>query len=64
MGTIVLILMLITAFNFLLKQTFWKRTATAVAAVAGYGCQLCALLVLRYEVGEHLGRYCPLLAQD
>lgn len=34
MGTIVLILMLITAFNFLLKQTFWKRTATAVAAVA------------------------------
>ena len=35
----------------------------AVVAVAGYGCQLGALLVLRYEVCEHLGRYRPVLAQ-
>ncbi len=33
MDTIVWILILITAFNFLLKQTFWGWTATSVAAI-------------------------------
>ena len=31
MDTIVWILILLTAFNFLLKQTFWKPVATLVA---------------------------------
>lgn len=34
MDTIVWILILLTAFNFLLKQTFWKPVA--VGAAAGY----------------------------
>lgn len=37
MDTVVLVLMLLTAFNFLLKQTFWKLIAvgiiTAICAV-------------------------------
>lgn len=33
MDTIVWILILLTAFNFLLKQTFWRWTAVGVAAV-------------------------------
>lgn len=33
MDTIVWILILLTAFNFLLKQTFWKLTASGIAAV-------------------------------
>lgn len=33
MDTIVWILILLTAFNFLLKQTFWRWTATVVAAI-------------------------------
>ena len=32
MDTIVLILILLTAFNFLLKQTFWKPVAVGAAA--------------------------------
>ena len=32
MDTIVLILILLTAFNFLLKQTFWKPVAMGAAA--------------------------------
>lgn len=34
MDTVVWILILLTAFNFLLKQTFWHRTATGVVALA------------------------------
>lgn len=34
MDTIIWILMLLTAFNFLLKQTFWRFRWTAVAALA------------------------------
>lgn len=33
MNTVVLVLMLLTAFNFLLKQTFWKLTAVSIIAV-------------------------------
>lgn len=32
MNTVVLVLMLLTAFNFLLKQTFWKMTAVCIIA--------------------------------
>lgn len=32
MNTVVLVLMLLTAFNFLLKQTFWKITAVCIIA--------------------------------
>lgn len=38
MNTVVLVLMLLTAFNFLLKQTFWKLTAVSIIAV------VCAVL--------------------
>lgn len=35
MDTVVLVLMLLIAFNFLLKQTFWKAVAVGIiAAVA------------------------------
>lgn len=34
MNTVVLVLMLLTAFNFLLKQTFWKTIAVGIIAVA------------------------------
>lgn len=37
MQTVVLVLMLLTAFNFLLKQTFWKLTAVCIVAL------ICAL---------------------
>ena len=30
MDTVVLVLMLLTAFNFLLKQTFWKLIAVGI----------------------------------
>lgn len=33
MDTVVWILIFVTAFNFLLKQTFWRWTATSVAAI-------------------------------
>lgn len=33
MNTVVLVLMLLTAFNFLLKQTFWKLMAVSIIAV-------------------------------
>ncbi len=32
MDTVVLVLMLLTAFNFLLKQTFWKLIAVCIIA--------------------------------
>ena len=32
MDTVVLVLMLLTAFNFLLKQTFWKLIAVGIIA--------------------------------
>lgn len=37
MDTIIWILMLLTAFNFLLKQTFWSLRSTALAAVVAAG---------------------------
>ena len=32
MDTVVLVLMLLIAFNFLLKQTFWKAVAVGIIA--------------------------------
>ena len=32
MDTVVLVLMLLIAFNFLLKQTFWKTVAVGIIA--------------------------------
>ena len=45
MDTVVLVLMLLTAFNFLLKQTFWKLIAVGIIAAicavfAGLMCRM------------------------
>lgn len=49
MNTVVLALMLLTAFNFLLKQTFWKIAAMIVIAVT---CALFAGLTWPYAVEQ------------
>ena len=49
MDTVVLVLMLLTAFNFLLKQTFWK--AIAVGAIAAV-CAVFAGLMWPYAIEQ------------
>ena len=49
MDTVVLISMLLTAFNFLLKQTFWKFTAVAAIAIV---CTLFTGLMWPYAIEQ------------
>lgn len=49
MDTVVLVLMLLTAFNFLLKQTFWKAMAVGVIAAV---CALFAGLTWPYAIEQ------------
>lgn len=49
MNTVVLVLMLLTAFNFLLKQTFWKMIAVSVIAVV---CAVFAGLMWPYAIEQ------------
>ena len=49
MNTVVLVLMLLTAFNFLLKQTFWKVIAVCVIAAI---CAAFAGLMWPYAIEQ------------
>lgn len=49
MNTVVLVLMLLTAFNFLLKQTFWKFVAVGTMALT---CALFAGLMWPYAIEQ------------
>lgn len=49
MNTVVLVLMLLTAFNFLLKQTFWKSVAVGIIALV---CALFAGLMWPYAIEQ------------
>lgn len=49
MDTVVLVLMLLTAFNFLLKQTFWKAIAVGVIAAI---CAVFAGLMWPYAIEQ------------
>lgn len=49
MNTVVLVLMLLTAFNFLLKQTFWKMIAVGVIAAI---CAMFAGLMWPYAIEQ------------
>ncbi len=49
MNTVVLVLMLLTAFNFLLKQTFWKVIAVCVIAAI---CAVFAGLMWPYAIEQ------------
>ena len=49
MNTVVLVLMLLTAFNFLLKQTFWKLVAVGIIALV---CALFAGLMWPYAIEQ------------
>lgn len=49
MNTVVLVLMLLTAFNFLLKQTFWKFVAVGIVALV---CALFSGLVWPYAIEQ------------
>ena len=49
MDTVVLVLMLLTAFNFLLKQTFWKLIAVGIIAAI---CAVFAGLMWPYAIEQ------------
>ena len=49
MDTVVLVLMILTAFNFLLKQTFWKAMAVGILSIA---CALFAGLTWPYAIEQ------------
>lgn len=49
MNTVVLVLMLLTAFNFLLKQTFWKSVAVGIIALV---CALFSGLMWPYAIEQ------------
>lgn len=49
MNTVVLVLMLLTAFNFLLKQTFWKSIAVSIIALV---CALFAGMMWPYAIEQ------------
>ena len=61
MNTVVLVLMLLTAFNFLLKQTFWKVIAVCVIAAI---CAAFAGLMWPYAIEQSKTQIANLLSVE